>query len=366
MRIKERTVNETFFITGATGFIGRRLAERLVKSGKRVKCLARATSRREGLTELGVEFVDGSLDDLDSLRRGVDGCDGVFHAAGLTRELRKGDFLAVNSGGTQNVAQACVDRGCPHMVFISSLAGAGIAPKISKGASDGVSAYAPYRLRHESDVPKPISPYGRSKAAAEKALLEFADKLEISALRPPYVFGEGDMLSLALFKMAKHKGVFVSPGYIDYYYSFVYVDDLVSIITAAMERGERLEKDSLTPSKQNSAQCSGKGIYFPACPTPIRFSKFGAVIGGAYDRDKIGVIKIPPMGVLGTGVYGEIVKAIKGRHADLDWNKAVEAVRGPWICSGEKAINELGVSVGSDLEEKIAKTARWYEEKGLV
>ncbi|MBR4751312.1 MAG: NAD-dependent epimerase/dehydratase family protein [Thermoguttaceae bacterium] len=358
-------MNETFFITGATGFIGRRLARRLVESGKRARCLARSTSRREELAALGVEFVDGDLNDLDALRRGAEGCAGVFHAAGLTRELRKGDFMAVNCVGTRNVAQACVDAGTPRLVAVSSLAGAGIAPKASSDAPNDEATYAPYRLRREFDLPKPISPYGKSKLASERALLEFADKLEITVLRPPYVFGEGDLLSLELFKMAKQKGIMVLPGYIDCYYSFVYVDDLVEIMVAAAERGERLDQNSLTPDATGS-RCSGKGVYFPAGPTNLRFSEFGLAIGRAFGRKKIATIKIPPMGVLGTGVYGEIYKAVTHKYAALDWNKAVEAVRGPWICSGEKAIRELGVSIEPGLDEKIAIAARWYESAGLL
>ncbi len=359
-------MNETFFITGASGFIGLRLATRLVESGKRVRCLSRATSRREKLAALGASFVEGDLNDVDALRRGAEGCAGVFHVAGLTRELRKGEFMAVNCVGTRNVAQACLDAGRPPLIVASSLACAGVAPKATPGASVAESEYAPYRLRLETDFPKPISPYGKSKLAAEKALLEFADKLEITILRPPYVFGEGDLLSLELFKMAKQKGIMVLPGYVNRRYSFIYVDDLVKTTIAAMERGERLEPSSLTPLDSKGTVCSGKGVYFSASPTTLRFSEFGAAIGRAFGRKRIASIKIPPLGVLGTGVYGEIYKAVTRKYAALDWNKAIEALRGPWICSGEKAIRELGASDEPGLEEKIAKTAKWYESAGLL
>lgn len=358
-------MSETYFITGATGFIGYRLASRLVGSGNRVKCLARANSRRETLKKLGVELVDGSLSDVESLRRGIGESGRVMHLAGLTRELRSGDFMKVNCEGTRNVARVCAELGGRKLVVTSSLAGAGMASKTSK-AVEGEEAYAPYRLRRETDVPRPISPYGKSKYAAEKALLDYADQTEIAVVRPPYVFGEGDLLSLELFKMVKKNGTIVVPGYFNYYYSFVHVDDLIEIMLAALERGERLTKTSLTPSADDPNRCSGVGVYFPTCPKPIRFSEYGASIGRGFGRSKVKTLNVPPLAVLGAGVYGEIIKSLRRKYAALDWNKAIEAVRGPWICSGEKVVKELSVAVDPSLDEKIARAAAWYEQQGLL
>lgn len=355
-------MSETCFVTGGSGFIGLRLAERLVARGKRVKCLVRATSKRDALRRLGVEFVEGGLDDYESLLRGVDGCDRVFHLAGLTRELRSGEFHRVNCEGTRNVARACSEVGVERLTSVSSLAAAGIGVK-EKGV-EKKEGYSPYRLRVETDLPRPISPYGRSKRAGELALCEYAEKTSIVVIRPPYVFGEGDYLSLQLFKMVKTGGKIVIPGYIDYYYSFIHVDDLVDALCVVSERGERLTTTSFS-ALEDGKSCSGRGVYFSACPKPIRFSEFGTLIGRGYGREKVFAINVPPMGVLGTGVYGEIVKAFRHKHAALDWNKAVEAVRGPWICSGDKLTTDLDFTIEPALDEKIARVAQWYERQGL-
>lgn len=355
-------MNKCCFITGATGFIGKRLTKQLAESGYKVKCLTRANSKREALLKFGVDFIDGDLTSLDALRRGAENCDSVFHLAGLTRESRRGDFQVVNCEGTRNVARACAEVGVGRLVHVSSLAAAGAAIKESN-VTRGEEEYAPYRLRKETDLSKPISPYGKSKRDAENALLDYVDKTSTVVLRPPYVFGEGDMLSLELYKMAKRKGIFVNPGYIDRFYSFVYVGDLVNALVALSEGGERLAQTSFAPIGSN--QCLGEGVYFPTCPKAIKFSKFGALIGRAYGRERVKVIKVPPLGVIGAGVYGEIVKTLRHKPAALDWNKAVEAVCGPWICSGDKLIGS-GVIIDPDLEEKIARAARWYEKEGLL
>lgn len=377
-------MKKTVFVTGATGFVGGRLAERLTEAGARVRCLARPTSNRRRLATLGVEFVDGDLTDRTALRRGVEGADVVFHLAGLTREARRGDFDAVNRIGSRNVAEVCAEVGkgsgkAPTLVLVSSLAGAGPAPKREKTekADDGDIAdfaesadFDGRRLKRETDVPNPISPYGRSKLAGEREILRFADATPTTIVRPPYVFGAGDVLSLELYKMAKERGVFLVPGYLDRFYSFVAVDDLATLLIAAAERGERAEPSSLDPIPTaakggGSARCSGRGVYFATSARPIRFSEFGAAIGDAFGR-KPKTIKIPPLGVLGTGVYGEIVKIVAKKTPPFDWNKAVEALRGPWVCSGEKAARELGVRFETPLAEQFAAAVDWYRREGWV
>jgi nucleoside-diphosphate-sugar epimerase len=100
-------------VTGASGFIGGRLAERLAsEEGIRVRGMVRNAKRAERLRKLPVEIVKGDLLDLSSLRQAIDGCDLVFHCAALVRETGdRNEFNRTNVEGTENILKVSSDTG---------------------------------------------------------------------------------------------------------------------------------------------------------------------------------------------------------------------------------------------------------------
>src|SRR5262245_51447532 len=108
-------------ITGATGFIGSRVARLLAARGRPVRALARPSSRRDNVAELPLEFVTGDLQDADSLRRAVAGCEVVYHVAADYR-LWAPDTDAlyrINVGGTRNLLRAAREAGVRKVVYTS-------------------------------------------------------------------------------------------------------------------------------------------------------------------------------------------------------------------------------------------------------
>jgi len=112
------------FITGATGFIGGYLAERLVAEGHHLRCLARPTSRVDHLRALGVEIITADLLDREALCRAMQGCDWVFHLANLYAMWypRPEEFWQTNVEGTRCIMEAALDARVSKVVYVSTVA----------------------------------------------------------------------------------------------------------------------------------------------------------------------------------------------------------------------------------------------------
>lgn len=209
-------------ITGASGFIGRRLAGELASRGHEVACLVRRTSVTAPLRDLPVELVLGDLADPASLDRAVAGRDRVFHLAGVVQAVDEAAFEACNAGGTRNLVEACL-KASPRpgrFVFVSSIAAAG--PNVSE------------RPATEGDPPRPVSPYGRSKLAAERAVLEAATRMPVTVVRPPNVLGPGSKELEQAIRLVRRR---IVPAIGDRRprTSLVDVDDLVEALILAAE-----------------------------------------------------------------------------------------------------------------------------------
>ena len=173
-------MNSPVFITGASGFIGGKLAERLLAEGRRVRVLARRPLPE--LARLGAEVILGDLDDTAALRKGCEGAGTVFHVAGRVGIWGpEADFFRVNVEGTRHVIAACLAAKVPRLVYTSS-------PSVVYNGRDlaGVNESAPLCTSAPCAYPT-------SKAAAEQ-LVSAANSpvLTTVSLRPHLVWGPGD------------------------------------------------------------------------------------------------------------------------------------------------------------------------------
>ncbi|MEM9352985.1 MAG: NAD-dependent epimerase/dehydratase family protein [Planctomycetota bacterium] len=328
-------------ITGATGFVGSNLASRLCESGWSVRCLRRATSSSANLDGLPVEQTVGALDDPGSIRQAVDGVDVVFHLAGRTSGIRYAEFHRDNADGTRAVAEACLDRQTkPTLVFCSSMAAGG-------PSEEG-------RPRVESEPARPVSEYGRSKLAAEEALLEFAEKLAVSILRPPIIFGPADRASLAMYQGIRNLRLHPLPGYRRFPVSLIHAADLAAAFEMVAERGERLRKDGPP----------GQGVYYAAAERSIGYGEMGRLAAAAYGKSVV-ALPMPKFLFRLAGRGGTLKGRITGRPGLVNRDKIREAVAPGWVCSDAK-LRGLGYSQASPLEQRFAETVAWYREHGWL
>src|SRR5271167_3946033 len=151
------------FVTGATGFLGSHVARRVLGRGADLRLLVRPTSRNDNIADLAAERVTGDLRDAESLRRGMAGCEFVFHVAADYRlwARDRNELYQSNVEGTRNVLQAARDSDVRRVVYTSSVATMGFG-------NDG-------RLTDESSpvsLKNMIGDYKRSKFMAEQLVLE--------------------------------------------------------------------------------------------------------------------------------------------------------------------------------------------------
>lgn len=171
-----------YALTGATGFVGTRLARLLVEDGHRVRALVRAPERARGLADLGVELVPGDLADAASLDALCAGAEALFHVAGWyqvgSRTPRQG--WVVNVEGTRAVLEAAERAGVPRVVYTSTLA--------VNSDTGGRVVDESYRFtgRH-------LSVYDETKARAHELTRQAAARgLPVVTVQPGVVYGPGD------------------------------------------------------------------------------------------------------------------------------------------------------------------------------
>jgi dihydroflavonol-4-reductase len=321
-------------VTGATGFVGSHLAERLVAEGADVACLVRSTSPLGWLRPLAVRLRETSLFDAADLRAAVAGADVVLHVAGRIRAARLGDFYRDNVEATRALAAACADASpaVRRLVVVSSQAAAGPAP--------------PEQPAREDDAPRPLSEYGRSKLLAEQAAQEVASRVEVTVVRPPTVYGPRDPALLPLFRLVRWRVAPRLPS--NPVISIVHVSDLVDLLWHA-----------------GVDDAAAGRTYFAAQEPPAAFDELVRLVGDAQ-RGRPLQLPLPAPLLLAGGALSGALNRLRRDPRPFDLAKAREMLRSGWVCSAERAHRELGWQPRVAHAEGLADTAAWYRRHGWL
>jgi nucleoside-diphosphate-sugar epimerase len=223
------------FLTGGTGFIGGRLAERLRGRGDQVVALVRSPERAAALRDLGCGLAVGDLGDQGSIAAAVEGCDAAFHVAaaykvGIPRSERPAMYEA-NVLGTERVVDAAVGAGVGRIVYVSTVGAFG----------DTGRQVVDESYRHRGTGYR--SYYEETKVLAHRAVEErIARGAPVIIVMPGGVYGPGDNSDLGRLMDRVRTGRLPGRMYPETGFNWVHVDDVVDGILLAHERGRIGEK----------------------------------------------------------------------------------------------------------------------------
>ena len=301
-------------VTGATGFIGWHVCERLRDAGWSVAAIVRPESRKP--LPNGVERISADLDS-SALRLACRHAGTIVHVAGITRARSDGEYHRVNVEGTRAVAEAARALNA-RMVHISSLTAAGPA-----------AAGLP---RTEGDASTPITGYGASKLEAE-AVLRGLSGLRWTMVRPAAVYGPRDRQFLPLFQAAR-RGLFLRlPNAAAFSLTLVHVDD----VSRAIER------------VCGSADVDGETL-FVGHPAPASIDDLLRTLALTFNRT---YRPLPvPFALLRVGAWFRV--------GGLSVERLRELMSAGFVCSVARAERCLGFRAAIDLAEGCRSTAAWY------
>lgn len=321
-------------VTGATGFIGHKMVNRLLNDGYEVAALVRSTSKTEDLPGQ-VELRAGDMLDEKSLEAAVKGVDAVIHLAAYFDfyPRDKKQMFRVNVNGTRAMMNACIGTSVERFIYCSSTEA--IGPVKHPPGSE------------ETEL-RPTYDYGRSKVMAENAVREISSDagLPHMIIRPTGVMGEGDFYSAyELIKNLNDRAVPVLPGDGQKHIMYSHVDDVVDGFTKALTSRTALNNTIIL------------------CPNePITYKDLIEFIAGC-----LGVK--PPTRYIPTSLakFGiGLMSPFKNRHGTTFlWHRQTiqSMVEDRWY-TNEKAKRLLGWSPHYTMVDCIKRTVDWYFANG--
>jgi UDP-glucose 4-epimerase len=304
-------------VTGATGFVGRALVARLRASGHFV----RGVARRPASTAAS-ELVVADLADLPADTTVGHGIDVVFHLAARTHDMSEvagveAEYQRTNVDGTRRLLDAIAGHSVRRFVFVSSV------KAIDEGNSTAADERTPER---------PLTPYGRSKLAAERVVQQAVagGAFEAVCLRFPLVYGPGQRGNLQRMIATMERGHFPPPPYNGNRRSMLHVDNAVTSLLLAWEQ-----------------PMTGSRTYIVTDARPYSTREIFDAVRAALGRPPLRW-SVPMWGFQTMAMAGDWSRRIAGRRIGFD-SDALEKLLGTAVYASGAIQRDLGYRPDRDL-----------------
>jgi len=324
------------FVTGGTGFIGSSVVRVLLERNVDVRALCRPGSDRRNLEGLGLEIVEGDVRDGASLRRGMDGCEFVFHAGALYSfwVRRRQLIYDVNVEGTRNVLDAAEATGIERIVYTSSVAALGLH-------DDGT----PADETTVTSLDRVVGDYKRSKYLAEQVALERARELPIVIVNPSFPVGPRDIKPTPTGRTILDFLNRRMPAYIETGMNVVDVEDVAVGHWLAAEKGRIGERYILGGENVTMKRMLHLLSEITGLPAPRVRVPYGPILALSY------------LNAAFCGLFPRITPRMTPETIRMSSHYM-------YFDPG-KAIRELGFPQTS-ATHALAKAVRWFRENGYV
>ena len=323
----------TVFLTGATGFIGGRLATVLLARGDRLRCLARDAARARSLANAGAELIEGDVTDAAAMQRGLTGADAAIHLAAVYDVGVVDERLMerTNVAGTSTFLDGVAKARTPRSIYVSTTVALG--PVAAGIGDESTRNHGPYS-----------SCYERSKTEAHmRALHAQQSGSPVMIVCPAYVYGPGDNGPGGKFLQdlvrKRVPGLLSAPAW----FSFVHVDDVVAGLVAVLDRG----------------QAGATYVLSGDDATINTFAERAAELAGV----KPPFLRFPPAMARLTGRVLDNVTRVTGLRFPITRENVDTVSRHRWLHSHAKATAELGW-VPRSLTEGLPETVAWVKSGG--
>ena len=320
-------------ITGASGFIGSSLVDKLLSEGYEITAGIRKTSSKKYLKDKRIKFVDLPYNNPSELKNFLhtENFSTIFHLAALTKAKKKSDFKKVNYGYTKALIDALQGLET-KLIFFSSFAAYG------PGEEETFCAC------NVDDEAKPNTEYGITKLMAEEYLKSNFENFII--LRPTGVYGARETDYFVYFKtINNHLEPYL--GFTPQRLTFVHIDDLLEVCLLAMH----------SPLKGKTYFVSDGNLYLD--------TEFAKITKEVLCKWTI-KLKFPLFIVSWISVVMESFGKITGKTFTLNKDKYNILKARNWNCNIDNLKQDLNFQPNTDLRKGVEKTIKWYKEENWL